>query len=135
MSTDLFDIIEWDKCVLVMFSYDKKSQPILHYHKSLVKFPSKNDNGYDFWSVPASKFGIQLPLPATHWAVCLMDDTSNEILFEGPIPGAYEFMIQNLSDTKEIFVQRYDKFMRFTVGTKLALRSHRQRRLGRFKQI
>jgi len=135
MSTDLFDVIEWNKCFLVLYSQDENNQPILHYHKSLILLPSKKDDGHDFWSVPASKFGIQVPPAATHWAVCLMDDTSNEILFEDLIPGTYEFMTLDISDTKEILVQRYDKYMRFTAGTKLALRSNHQRRLNRFKQI
>lgn len=132
---DLFDVIEWDKCYLVMYSQSNNNEQELHYYKPLIKFPGKGENEHHFYSVNASKFGIQVPLQATDWAVCLMDDLKNEILFEGKIPGTYEYMTISISDTKEILVQRYDKYMRFTAGTKLSLRSHHQRRSGRFKDI
>lgn len=134
-NVDLFDVIEWNKCYLVMYSTDSKGNQQLHYYKPLVYFPGKGELQHHFYSVQASKFGIQVPTQATHWAVCLMDDLKNEILFEGSIPGTYEYMTMNISDTKEILVQRYDKYMRFTAGTKLSVRSNRQRRSNRFKQI
>ena len=98
--TDLFDVIEWDKCQFVMYSEDKKGNTQVHYHTPLIYIPSASDTRPAFYSVKSSKFGVSVRPEATHWAICLMDDLRNEVLFEGPLPGVYEYITVDLSATR-----------------------------------
>lgn len=134
MTIDIFDVIEWTKCYFILYSEDKNNGQEIHYYKPIVFKPGKSNSEHNFYSVHSSKFGILVSDQATHWAICLMDDLRNEILYEGIIPGSYEYSILPISETKEIFLQKYNKYLRFTVGTKLSIRSSAKIH-SRFKNV
>jgi len=122
--TELYDIVEWEKCCLVMYSYDDNDQPNVHWTGQVIEIETNKEGKPNFYSFKASKFGIATPPKATHWALCLMDDLRNEILFEGAIPGPYQYMKIPVSKDKEILVRRYNKYTRFTIGTAISLRTN-----------
>lgn len=127
MTTDLYDIIEWEKCCLVLYYYDQTNNIAVHSIKPIISVIPPNPKSPAFYGVHASLFGIALPNHVTHWSICLMDELRNEILFEGLVPKQNHTHAISISDTKEIVLQRFIKYMKFTVGTKYSQRTKNQR--------
>jgi hypothetical protein len=127
MSIDLYDVIEWDNCYFVMYSQDSNNDPVVHYIKPIISIESPKGEDFNFLSVKASRFGIQINDSSTHWAICLMDDFKNEILFEGLVPENNTIHTISISETKEITVHRYTKYLKLTIGTKYSIRTNKAR--------
>jgi hypothetical protein len=134
MSIDFFEVIDWENCYLVFYSQNDDNIQEIYYHSKLYYNEPKDNTTTGFYSPKASRFGILVNPLATHWAVCLMDDFKNEILFDGVLPGNYEYITEEISDTKEIVLLRYNKYLKFTAGTKLSERSNKARH-SRFKNV
>jgi len=127
MSIDIYDVIEWDKCYFVMYSQDTNTDPVVHYMKPIKLIESPKGEEFNFLSVQASRFGVVVNNEATHWAICLMDDFNNEILYEGLIPENNTVHTMSISDVKEITLHRYVKYLKLSIGTKYSIRTNKAR--------